>query len=282
MKTTILVGSILVTIVVAVAVITSVMVFTPKPNNDITATNSFDTPYYLKELSTIEKPADFKLIMRELQSGYIDVCDLDERYYLQPDFYEDSWAVGKRYYEDHDYGRWVVHGHGAYPGNPSLRFDTPMAGDWIQFCTFYRTGWGTETYQGIKLVPDYNEYFDVAIEPNELLLAPTYPVIQKDWVRKLNITVAVTQIPPKGTYTIPINSVQPSAEQSREWFWEVLKKDITPEQYKMLEECKYQQEKTGDMNMECEEWIQTARRNKYVEAGNIQVGARLVITVDVI
>jgi len=255
----------------------------PYTNSDITnnSTNANGTPYYLSEINTIEKPDDFKLVVRELQSGYIDVCDLNENYYLQPDFYEDSWQIGKRYYDEHDYSRWVVYGHGAYPANPHIVFKTDKVDEWIRFCTFYRTGWGTETYQGLKLVPSYSDYFDVKIEPDMFLLSPTFPVIKKDWVHKLNITVRIKQSPPKGTYTIPVMAQVPPMEQSREWFWEVFKRDISPEQYYMLEECKRQQEE-GGMNLECEEWVQTGRRNKYVTTGNIQVGPRLTITIDVV
>ncbi|RLG24315.1 hypothetical protein DRN85_07850 [Methanosarcinales archaeon] len=226
---------------------------------------------YFKNLPP--KPDDFDLVERDLYTGYIDLCALSEGYYLQPEFYGESWKRGEYFYTHHDYTRWAVHGHGAFPANPVFVFGDPKVGSWISDCVFYRTGWGVETYQGIRLVADPSEYFDVKITPDEFLLPPTYPVFDKGWVKKININVSIKNTPPPGKYIINVNTVSPSVESSKRWFKEVFSKNMTEEQRIMVEQCIEQ----GGSN--CQELIDVGRRNKYVDGSNIQVGPRLTITI---
>jgi len=224
-----------------------------------------------------EKPSDFYVVTREIQSHYINLCELDGSYYLQPEFYVQSWERGKHYYDSHDYSRWGVHGHGAYPGNPQIYFNNTTPNSWISFCVFYRTGWNIETWQGLKLIAEENEYFDVYIEPDEFLLEPTFPVFKEGWAKKLKITVLIKKTPPKGTYKIAINAINPSEEKAKGWFWEVLKQETqTKEELAMIEQCEQQ-----GMSVQCKEWIETDRKNKYVDAGFIQVGNRLLLEINV-
>ena len=233
---------------------------------------------YMSELS--EKPDDFYLVTREIQSHYMDLCKLDSSYYLQPDFYVESWDRSKHFYESHDYSRWGVYGHGSYPGNPKIYFNETIPGkSWVSFCTFYRTGWNIETWQGVKIVSEENEYFDIYIEPNEFLLGPTFPKFkglesEYPWAEKLLITVFVKKEPPKGTYKINIDVVNPSEQKAKEWFWEVLKQETnTEEELKTIELCEQQG------TSQCRELIESKRKNKYVDAGFIQVGNRLVLEI---
>jgi hypothetical protein len=267
----------IVAVVALITVVSGIVLVLHHPTNSFVSAPAESTPASIPDYTSKlpPKPDNFRLVMREIQSKYMDLCKLNESYYLQPEFYEESWQIGKRYYENHDYSRWVVHGHGAYPANPRVVFYTSEPGEWIRFCTFYRTGWSVETWQGLKLVPEQSEHFDVIIEPDEFLLPPTFPTFPLDWVKKLNITVKIKKKPPAGTYTLDVFVVNPSEENSYKWFWEVFERDITPEQIQMLEYCKAQQNATGNMNLQCQEWIELMRRNKYVEAGNIQVGSRL-------
>lgn len=219
------------------------------------------------------KPDDFDLVMRDINTKYTSICDLSENYYIQPEFYGDSWVRGQRSYENHDYTRWAVHGHGAFPGNPTFVFTTPSVGSWISECVFYRTGWGIETYQGIKLIPNHSEYFDVIITPDEFLLPPTYPKFSEGWVKKLNVVVKIKDTPPDGIYIIHVRSAAPSYENSERWYKETFGKNISREQYIMLEECIEQ----GVDN--CDELIEVARKNKYIDSGIFQMGSRIIITV---
>ena len=220
------------------------------------------------------KPSDFDSVLSKLRSE-ADICELSEDYYLQPEFYADSWEDGRHHYENHDYSRWLVYGHGAYPAYPKAVFTSNKVGEEVQICTLYHTSWGVETYQGLKLIPEKSKYFDVVINPNEFLLYPTFPNFDTEWVKKLNITVRIKQTPPIGTYNIVVDVVSPSREKNKEWISEVSKVNTPIE--RMLEECIKQKEEK-ELNLKCEEWIRD-RRNRYVESSNINIGDRLVIKI---
>jgi len=230
-------------------------------------------PEYLQGISP--KPDDFDFALRKMRKE-ADICEVSEAYYLQPDFYGESWEDGKHQYDEHDYSRWLVYGYGAYPASPKATFSSNKVGEEEQICTLYRTGWGVETWQGIKLVPEKSKYFEVVIDPDEFLLPPTFPNFDRGWVKKLNITVRIKQTPSVGTYNIVVNAVSPSEEKSKKWESEVLKKNISIR--RMLEEC-IMQNIEKELNLKCEELIRD-RRNKYVESGNINVGERLTIMIN--
>jgi hypothetical protein len=233
-----------------------------------------DLPDYLQGICA--KPDDFDFVIGELRNEE-DICGLSEAYYLQPDFYRKSWEDGKHQYgeQQHDYSRWLVYGHGAYPAHPKVTFNTNEIYKETHICTLYRTGWGVETWQGIKLVPEKSKYFEVVIDPDEFLLPPSFPYFDEGWVKKLNITVRAKQILLVGHYEIVVDVVSPSEEKSNEWESEVLNQNISIK--RMLEECIMQNKEKG-LNLKCEELIRD-RRNKYVESGNIEVGGRLIIKI---
>lgn len=234
-----------------------------------------DLPDYLYALPP--KPDDFDSALSGLRM-VADICELSEAYYLQPDFYVDSWEDGKRHYEEHDYSRWLVHGYGAYPAYPKAIFGSNKVGEEKQICTLYRTGLGVETWQGIKLVPEKSKYFDIIIEPDEFLLPPTFPQFDEEWVKKINITVKIKHPPPNATYKIEVNAVAPSEEKSKEWKEEVSNKEISiPQVEKMIRECNAQSEEMN-FSLNCDELI-NLRRNKYIEGGYIDIGERLIIRV---
>lgn len=264
--------AIILAIGISIAGASSILYFAfPSPTSSIEMVEATD---YIRGLQP--KPDDFYVVTRETQSQYIDLCKLGSSYYLQPEFYIQSWDRGKHYYENHDYSRWGVHGHGAYPGNPQVYFNETEPNTWISFCTFYRTGWNIETWQGVKLISEPSEYFDVSIEPSEFLLSPTFPSFKEGWVTKLVIKVTVKKTPPQGTYKIPINAVNPSQEKAKEWFWEVLKREAdTEEECVMVELCKQQDISSS----QCKEWVEGSRKNKYIDAGFIQIGNRLVLEI---
>lgn len=239
--------------------------------SSIISSNSVTAIDYLQNIP--QKPNDFDLVMRDLNTRYIELCDLSEAYYLQPEFYGDSWTRGNYFYTNHDYSRWAVHGHGAFPANMMFQFGDPTVGAWISDCLFYRTGWGVETYQGIKLVPAESEYFDITITPDEFLLPPTYPVFSEGWVKRLTITVSIKKTPPAGTYILNVDSHAPSVENSTKWYKEVFVQNMTVEQQQMIDEC------INQGGTDCEELIEISRRNRYIDGGMFQMGSRIVLTV---
>lgn len=233
---------------------------------------------YKKNLLT--KPDDWELIMREVSNEYVDISELDKSYWIQPDFYP-RWERAKKFYESHDYSRWGVFGYGAYPGNPTIVFNNRKVGSWINFTILYKTGYGIETWQGIKLVPEESEYFNVEITPDEFLLKPTFPVFHEDWVRKLSIDISVKKEPPKGNYTIPIHAEAPSKDNAEKWFWEVLRKETVPEEREMIQRAKIQADKTGELPEKFVEWVETGRKNKFVTAGRFRMSPQIKLKIQV-
>lgn len=248
--------------------------FTPKTDTIIVSNTQIDHMSIINE--KYPKPENFNLMLREINTHYVNMCDLGKNYYMQPDFYVDSWIVGKEYYETHDYGRWAVHGHGAFPATHKYLLTNPKTGDVISFCTLYRTGWAVETWQGIRLEAVENEYFEVVMTPNEFLLPPTFPVVSDGWVKKIDVKIYVKNSPPLGNYVIDVYSESPSLDSSRKWFWYVFEKDINVDHLDMIEECK------ENFSSEiCQEWINLGRRNKYIEAGQFNIGSRMSIELEV-
>jgi len=225
------------------------------------------------------KPDDYAMIMREMDSGYVNIHELNKSYWLQPDFYP-SWHIAKGFYTSHDYGRWGVYGHGAYPSNPQVIFSKTDVGTWISFDTLYKTGYGIETWQGIKLVPEENEYFDVELTPNQFLLEPTFPVFSEDWVRQINVKVTIKKEPPRNsTHKIKVFYESPDPELSKQWFWEVLRKESSPEEQEMITRAKLQVDREGGSPDQYISWIELGRKNRYVDGSDFQMSERMTIEV---
>ena len=224
------------------------------------------------------KPDDWNMIMRELDSGYIDIQKLDKAYWIQPDFYP-SWRHAQKFYTEHDYGRWGVYGHGAFPANPTVTFKDTSIGTWIQDTVLFKTGYGIETWQGIKLVTEDSQYFNVELEPNEILLKPTFPVFDENWVRKISYKVIIKEEPPRGKYIVKVLATSPSKEQSEIWFWEVIEKESTTEEQEMITRAKLQADAEGKVSQRFEDWIKVGRKNKYVDGTTFQVSERMSIEI---
>lgn len=225
------------------------------------------------------KGENWDLMLREFENRYVDLDVYGEGFYKRPEFYKESWETCKeRFYRNHDYRIWGVYGHGAYPGNRKVTLGNSEVGQWISFYSFYRTGWGIETWQGIKLIPEESKYFDIKIEPDEFLLTPTFPKFTYNWSRKIKYTVTVKEKPPSGVYTIRIGAGNPSSDQAFNWFWEVLRREDRTDEQDMLEKC-YNQVVNDEVDISCDEWISVARRNKYVDCGQLSMGTRMTIEI---
>ena len=227
------------------------------------------------------KAENWDLMVREFENFYVDLEMYGEGFYKRPEFYGESWDLCKNiHYKDHNYRVWGVYGHGAYPGNRKVVFMNSEVGEWISFYSFYRAGWGIETWQGIRLSPENSRYFDIKIEPNEFLLTPTFPKFTYNWSHKIKYTVTIKEKPPSGTYNIYIHAVNPSYDRAFDWFWEVLRRETSLDEQDMLDEC-YQQLLDDKVDIKCDEWIKIARKNKYVDCGQLKMGTRMTIQVEV-
>lgn len=258
----------IVALVVVVGALMNNPMTTVTPNTVETTTIN-----YMEEIP--EKPDNFDIVVRDVHNGKLDLSDVPYICYSQPEFYAESWMGDM--YENHDYSRWGVYGHGAYPATVGVEFNKPAVGHKVGFITFYSTGYGIETWQGIKLQCNH-KYFDISLTPDEMLLYPTFPKFHANWSRPIEVVITVKEVPPVGQYTIDVTVTDPSEETSEMYHNQVFYIGLTDDQRIMIEECQL----TSDNPSNCYNLINTGRRNVYVESGFIDFGSRLKIVVDII
>jgi hypothetical protein len=212
-----------------------------------------------------ETPTDFIIIQREVYSGtYPNLCMLSEGYYMRPEFYP-TWERDKvSIYDNHDYSRWGVYGYGAYPSEMGINIRNMKENESFTLCTFFKTALGIETYQGVVIKPVENEYFKVTTDPSIMLLEPTFPIINKNWVKKVFVTVTAKTDVPEGKYKLGFTITAPSEEMSKEFTWQVLEKEIRyDEEYRKKCDSSVKERRISE---DCEK-IYMLRQNKYVSGG---------------
>ncbi len=189
-------------------------------------------------------PEDFyRIRVLVLYSKISDLDRISEDYWKQPEFlpgFEDN-AVGL--IKNPQTGRWGAFGFGIYPGDTRV---TASPGGEFTVTTFVHTSWLVETYQGIRLVTEYRDtvdlpyqdlqgssivtqdpevvkdYFEVTVSPDTMLLEPSFPILEYNWIQKLKVNVKVKENTPPGTYVIGINTGVPDEEFNEEMLMKYL------------------------------------------------------------
>jgi len=156
-----------------------------------------------------EKPDDFEAVKREAYAGTISMCNVDEEYYKQPEFYP-SWKNAKRMYEEYSWSHWGRHGYTAFPLSMTYDVENMKKGDEINLCSFFANGWAVWTWQGFKLKPVENEFFSIDITPDLFVLDPTYPIVGDDYIKKITLKITAKQDIPLGTYEVGFTDESPS------------------------------------------------------------------------
>lgn len=201
------------------------------------------------------QPADFVQVKRDLEKGiFFGVCDLNESYYRNPEFYP-GYAIYKT--KTHDYSRWGVHGYGAYPGEIGYLSDGIKKDQSLNTCTYVHSAYNIETYQGLRIIPtSVDQRLYVQIDPNEFVLYPTFPKINQElpWARKINITITAKEDLSTGIYNISFAVTAPSARSQADFYREM--KSVSQDWYK----CPI-----GDTA--CKESTVELRKKVYVNAG---------------
>lgn len=224
-------------------------------------------------VNLLDKPDDFVIFKRDVEAGTLtDLCVIPKEYWIQPEFYP-TWKMSKSlHYENHDYGRWGVHGYGVYPGEIGMRVRNLKQGEKINICSFIKTAGGIETYQGAKLAVEDNEYFDIKIKSDEIegfddhmLLTPTFPKFDENWVHKFELEITAKQNIPVGNYKISLNVEVPSDEFNNKMIWDILMKD-TDKDIKYVKSCVNSLQNKDDKEGECSNFMMQ-RQRKYVPAG---------------
>ncbi len=225
----------------------------------------------------IPKPENFIQIKRDIQKGiFYGLENLSEEYYLQPDFYP-SYKNSS----DHDYTRWGVHGYGAYPGTIAYNIKNFKRDQYINVYTFIKTSENIETFQGIKFNIDILNYqdiknnkseqnnsqlFDIFIDPNTVMLTPTFPerseyVVESrtyNWAYKLKITIAANVDIPTGTYEFKLKASSPDENAQRLFYQDIQK--INQKWYSCPE----------NNNDKCNDNIVELRKKVYVDGEQFQ------------
>lgn len=153
-----------------------------------------------------------------------EIGDVEEVFYKQPEFYPNWKDQGIKFYLREPSPYVGVIGYGCYPGEISKK---AQANQSLSFIFFIHTGWCVTKYQGMSLDLDYKkEYFDVKIEPKEILLEPTCPIFYPNWTQKVRVNVFVNGNTVPGKYFINITAVNPPKDIEEKWLNE-FKKNYT-------------------------------------------------------
>ncbi len=224
--------------------------------------NDVDNNIVFNELP--EFPSNFDIIKRDVYDGQItDLNKVSESIYKQPEFYPTWERNGLSWFIDHDYTRWGVHGYEFYPGEISYNVVNMTVGDEINIYSFLHTSWGIETWQGLRLVPEYNSnYFEVSITPDEVLLEPTFPKFYNNWSQKTTLNIIATQPVPTGIYTFSVKFDAPSSKTSNVWLWQTIDKYTENKFHNEIQKCM----DSISYPEKCDTWTES-RQNKYISSG---------------
>ena len=239
-----------------------------------------------------DHPEDFVIIKRAIEVGETtNVCNIKEDYYKHPEFYP-TWEQGKEmFYDDHDYSRWGVHGYGTYPADVGATISNLKKGESIDFCTLMKTSYGIETYQGVKMVFDNSEYFDIEIVnqefakyENHFIMYPTFPEFHKNWSKKLHIRITAKQDIPVGNYPMGFNLATPNRDFNEEMVWEILMQDTNMDE-EYVKNCVEEISNSfgsSKIDTQCEEFMMQ-RQKKYIKGGTWSIGRDMyTITLNII
>ncbi|MDD5163369.1 MAG: hypothetical protein PHD95_04135 [Candidatus ainarchaeum sp.] len=192
--------------------------FLKKPVSEIPAYFGLNNEQEIFE-ALPEIPSDFSDIAYLLAQGkYFDLGLLDERYYKQPEFYDNFKTLGVRYWTRPDPKYWVANGYGTYPAE---QWDSLQIGQREDFkgVVFFYSSWGVQSFQGVSLSPDSEsqKYFDIQITPKTFLLEPSFPKFGKNWAYKIEIAGKLKPNTPPGVYHVGINVEVPPNEFRSKW-----------------------------------------------------------------
>lgn len=167
-------------------------------------------------------PADFGEMIHLMRTGNFNqiALGLGAAYFKQPEFLPRFEEIGLPYWTRHDLRRWGREGFGVYPAEQQYSL---KAGQEISIAAFVHSAYGIETFQGMQLYPFFPQdenaalFFSISIEPLNILLGPTYPIVDANWMHRVVIKIKARNEAPKGSYLIGFNPTLPDAALSNEW-----------------------------------------------------------------
>ena len=126
----------------------------------------------------------------------------DDNYYKQPEFYAMTFKdTGIQFYTVNTTK--FAFGSGCYPSDISV--SNIKSGESFPIVTYCHAGWSIEKYQAFKLTPSFPSSaslngdiitqnpdaaagcFVISVTPDNIVLAPTYPIFYLGWTQKITI-----------------------------------------------------------------------------------------------
>jgi hypothetical protein len=166
-------------------------------------------------------PEDFYEPRYYMMSGQLSqeaLSLLGREYYSQPEWlgYSFTESCIPMFLRKADSTRWTPEGYGTYPHEMIVGL---RAGDSIELYAFVHAGCGVENWQGLRIVPshaksliglggetiiisteDSKKYISMSVEPDNILLGPSYPLYDPEWIQKVRIIIGVREDTPPGIY----------------------------------------------------------------------------------
>ncbi len=153
-------------------------------------------------------PEDFKIDSVTLEN---------ETYFKQPEFYP-TFEQNIFYYVNPPTDYLGFYGYGAFPSEGT--YTRGQNQEVITPFLIY-SSWYVIKYQGLKLnvlIDDsIKDYFDVTIDPDVVLLEPTFPVFENNWTQLVKMRVKIKN-PPAGRYSIGVTVSPAPGNYSDLWY----------------------------------------------------------------
>jgi len=188
-----------------------------------------------------EFPKDFYQIRTLVRTGRItDFANLEERYWMQPEFFPNFEEIGVPLLSHPPENRWGAYGIAVYPAD---MVSTIEQGKSLDTYFFIKSNYLVETYQGVNLIPIYpshtaiqsgfelpdgskevkqnssivKDYFDVKVEPNPFILEPNFPIYNINGTRKIKMTITVKENTPPGEYVVGLDTGTVPESYEQQW-----------------------------------------------------------------
>ncbi len=217
----------------------ALFLFFQKPSSELTGFQHRESiEQMFNELP--EPPEDFFNVSEGIKSGsIINLENVSEEYYLQPEFYPNFEEQLLPYLLNPPEGRFGAYGLMSYPSQTVV---TTYPGENFTVYFFMASSVFIEFYQGNKLTPVYNselkiikgsfpdgtniikqdtekarQFIDVKFTPEVFVLSPTYPEFTNEWSKKIRMDISIPYYAEPGKYTVSVIKSNTPTEKGLEW-----------------------------------------------------------------
>lgn len=156
-------------------------------------------------------PATFEGDANQLYSGKVErVNEIPANVYRQPEFHPLFARQGVRAWTEAKSIAQTVIGITSFPAEQTATVDAARGG--IETALFVSSAWGAAQSQatGFRYTVQPAGPIEVRIEPNEIVLGPTFPRFSEDWIQKIKIQIKWNSKLEAGTYEVTLYPDVPS------------------------------------------------------------------------